>query len=294
VIAERISVDATSAARAGLQTWRRASAGELSFNPSSAWESAAEPTGNEIRSGRLPDLRLPVDSTEAVVRVDSLLQPLYGGSQDEQNRTVMATTALNSWNAIKTRHEALSKDAKFKPDSLAPLCARLDDYGTQLAKQQDEKEKAGKVIDDAGDAFTACSKKIADKYDEIKQLTEQMAEAGMGEEDLTGDDAVKIVSKAAASFVNLAKELAEVAQAIAKASDEQAGIVKKMAEQFKAKREAVDNAIKRIQAEGSKTQDQIRKQVDVYRKTAIGMKDTGMAGDIGSLNSVVAQLYSFQ
>jgi chromosome segregation ATPase len=206
----------------------------------------------------------------------------------------MATTALNSWNAIKTRHEALSKDAKFKPDSLAPLCARLDDYGTQLAKQQDEKEKAGKVIDDAGDAFTACSKKIADKYDEIKQLTEQMAEAGMGEEDLTGDDAVKIVSKAAASFVNLAKELAEVAQAIAKASDEQAGIVKKMAEQFKAKREAVDNAIKRIQAEGSKTQDQIRKQVDVYRKTAIGMKDTGMAGDIGSLNSVVAQLYSFQ
>jgi hypothetical protein len=288
VIAERISVDATRATRAGLQTWLM-SAGELSFNPSSAWESAAEPTGNEIRSGRLPDLRLPVDSTEAVVRVDSLLQPLYGGSQDEQNRTVMATTALNSWNAIKTRHEALSKDAKFKPDSLAPLCARLDDYGTQLAKQQDEKEKAGKVIDDAGDAFTACSKKIADKYDEIKQLTEQMAEAGMGEEDLTGDDAVKIVSKAAASFVNLAKELAEVAQAIAKAS-----IVKKMAEQFKAKREAVDNAIKRIQAEGSKTQDQIRKQVDVYRKTAIGMKDTGMAGDIGSLNSVVAQLYSFQ
>jgi hypothetical protein len=271
-----------------------ASAGELSFNPSSAWESAAEPTGNEIRLGgcrisgfRSTRLKLSFALTACSSRytVDS---------QDEQNRTVMATTALNSWNAIKTRHEALSKDAKFKPDSLAPLCARLDDYGTQLAKQQDEKEKAGKVIDDAGDAFTACSKKIADKYDEIKQLTEQMAEAGMGEEDLTGDDAVKIVSKAAASFVNLAKELAEVAQAIAKASDEQAGIVKKMAEQFKAKREAVDNAIKRIQAEGSKTQDQIRKQVDVYRKTAIGMKDTGMAGDIGSLNSVVAQLYSFQ
>jgi chromosome segregation ATPase len=204
----------------------------------------------------------------------------------------MATTALNSWNAIKTRHEALSKDAKFKPDNLASLCAKLDDYGTQLAKQKDEKEKVGKIVEDAGDAFEACTKKIADKYDEIKQITDQMAALEMG--DITDDDAVKTVSKTAADFVNLAKELSEVAQAIAKAGDELAGIVKKMADQFKAKREAVDAAIKKLQSEGSKTQDQIRKQVDAYRKIATAMKDNDMAGDIGSLNSVVAQLYSFQ
>ena len=57
----------------------------------------------------------------------------------------MATTAVNSWNAIKARHEALRDNAKFKPDKLTPLCARLDDNGNKLDKQKEEKEKAVKI-----------------------------------------------------------------------------------------------------------------------------------------------------
>lgn len=205
----------------------------------------------------------------------------------------MATTALNSWNAIKARQEALNKDAKFKPDKLTALCARLDDLGAQLAKQEDEKGKARKIVDDAGNAYEAASKKMTNKYDEIQKIADQMAETDM-DGDLDSDDAVKVVSKASAGFVTLAKELSEVAQALAKASDELAGIVKKMAEQFKAKRESIEAATKKIKADGSKTQDLIKQQVDAYRKIAAGMKDNDLAGDIGSLSSITSQLYTFQ
>lgn len=207
----------------------------------------------------------------------------------------MATTALNSWNAIKTRNAALSKDPKFKPDNLAALCARLDDLGAQLEKQKSEKEKTGKILDDAEDTFEAFSKTIGARYDEIKQITDQMSDSDTGGGgDVTGDDAVKVVMQAAAKLITQTKELAEVAQAIAKASDGHAAFVKKIAEQFKTKREAVDAAIKKIQSDGSKTQDQIKKQIDTYRKIAEGMKDRDLAGDIGSLQSIVSQIYSFQ
>lgn len=204
----------------------------------------------------------------------------------------MANTALNSWNAIRARHEALSKDAKFKPDKLTALCEKLDDLGSELEQQKDEQIKARKIADDAGYAFEAAAKKMADKFNEMKRISDQMANIDMG--DIESDDAVKQVSKATAGFVVLAKELADVAQEVVKASDEQARILKKMAEQFKARREAIDTGIKKTKGDGTKTLDQIKQQVDVFRKIAAGMKDNELAKDIASLNSVVTQLYSVQ
>jgi len=206
----------------------------------------------------------------------------------------MATTAVNSWNAIKARHEALRNDAKFKPDKLTALCARLDTNGTQLDKQNEEKEKAEKIIDDATGPYEACTKRITTQHGEVERIAGQMGEMGLEDGDLKGDDAVKTVTKACALFVNKTDELAEAAQEIAKASKELAGVVKKMSDQYKAKREAVDAAIKKIKADGAKCEGDIKKQVAAYQKIANDMKDREMAGDIGSLNSIVSQLYSFQ
>jgi chromosome segregation ATPase len=186
----------------------------------------------------------------------------------------------------------LNSDKKFKPDKLAPLCARLDTDGEQLDKQKEEKEKAVKIIDDASDDIESRTKKIATQHEEIKRLADELAEIEP-EGDLKGDDAVKIITKTANVYAEKVDEIAAAAQAITKSSNEVSALVKKMAAQFKAKREAIDAAIKKTQTDGNKAQGDIKKQIGVYQKIATDMKDRDMASDIGSLGSIVAQLYVF-
>jgi hypothetical protein len=205
----------------------------------------------------------------------------------------MPTTAVNSWNAIKSRHEALRNDAKFKPDKLAPLCAKLDEVGGRLDKQKEEKENTEKIIDDVDEPIESRTRIISTRHDEIKQIADRMTEEMATDGELKSDNAVKVVSNTAAKFVNFTNEIAEAAQAIAKASHEQGAIIKKMAEQFKAKREAADAAIKKTQAEGTKTQEQIKKQIDAYRKIANDLKNKDLADALGGLQSMVAQLHAF-
>src|SRR5215831_3150533 len=204
----------------------------------------------------------------------------------------MAATAVNAWNTIKSRHEELTKDPKFKPDKLAPLCARLDADGNQLDKQEEEKKKAGKILDDSDAEIESFKSKITAKHDEIQQLTDEIEELKI-EGDLTDDTAAKAISQLAASWVNLARQRSDAAQQVAKLSTDQASLVKKAADQFKAKMEGAIAAEKRAKADGTKTLDQIKNQVAPYQKVASGMKDSDMAADIGSLYSTVSQLYSF-
>ena len=204
----------------------------------------------------------------------------------------MAATAVNAWNTIKSRHEELRSDAKFKPDKLASLCAKLDADGNKFDKQEEEKQKAIKTLEDSGDEIEAFKPKIAAKDDEIKQLTDEIEELKM-EGDMTDDNAAKAISQLAASWGNLARQRTDAAQQLGKLSGEQASLVKKAADQFKAKMDGAIAAAKKAKADGARTLEQIRNQVAAYQKIATGMKDSDMAADIGSLYSTVSQLYGF-
>ena len=204
----------------------------------------------------------------------------------------MAASALNAWLAIKSRHAALNKDAKFRPDKLASLCAKLDADGNQYDKQEEEKQKAEKILDASEAAIDANKTKITAKYEEFKQLTDQIEELTIDEK-LKDEALVKAVSQMTATWQNLARERTEAAQKLSRLSGDEASLAKNGADQFKAKMVSALAASKRAKTDGAKTLEQIKSQVAAYQKIATGMKDPEMAADIGSLYSSVAQLYAF-
>jgi hypothetical protein len=194
-------------------------------------------------------------------------------------------SVLAAWKAIKGRHPALSNAAKFKPD-ITPFCAKIDEDAHKFDHLDEEKKKAGKIIEDAGVQIDAQAAKIAAKTDEVSNLTDQIAASQSQDVDLNGDDAVKSVLQIVTVFEDLAKKRSAAAQEVAKLSDEQAKLAKRAAEQFKAKRDSIDAAQKKLSAEGVKLAAEIKRLVGVYQKIATGMKDSKMASDIGTLLNV--------
>src|SRR5262249_4044467 len=95
------------------------------------------------------------------------------------------------------------------------------------------------ILDNSDAEIESFKSKIAAKYDEIKQLTDEIEELRI-EGDLTDDNAAKAISQLAASWANLAREHSNAAQQLAKLSGDQPSLAKKTADQFKAK---MDGAI---------------------------------------------------
>jgi hypothetical protein len=158
----------------------------------------------------------------------------------------------------------------------------VDDDAREFKLLDDEKEKAGKIIEDAEDKIESRTKRIKEEKEKIDTLTGTIEARTYGL--LTDDDAPERVPSVLVNLGELTNLRAVAAREIAKLCNEQADLAEKAADQFKAKRKSIAAKQKKLADDGTKAAAEIKRLVGVYQKIAKGMKDgDAMAADIGTL-----------
>jgi chaperonin cofactor prefoldin len=189
------------------------------------------------------------------------------------------------WDVIKGKNPVLTKGL-FKPP-MDPLAAKYDDLKSSYEKLLDKKDGLKGLLNqlpDISKAYDDAGKKLHEELDKIN--ADEGAQAKKYGDLITKyssdpDPDSKDVVAALTARVTVFEDSATVRRAVFdKLSNLNATIgarVKKLAADYKAQSDAIENGIKKIEDEMNKLDDQIRKLAQVYQQIAVKMDNEDVA-----------------